>query len=276
MKIIITCLFQLFSHLTFAQNNSIIHVKYKFTHVRDLNVPNEPFEGEYLLSIKNNESRFLPYFLYEDVNNKKTQTQVPSSASASTVVTGMPVLVVSNSGAMLVEETKKVLGKGTVQTDARILSKYFYYSDVAPKIVWTIEDDFRKILNYNCQKATGSFMGRQYIAWFTNDIPVSDGPWKFSGLPGLILEITDSKNEVSYKATEIFRNADSDVNSVIHNDNSIKLSKKEYVELKIRFEENPEDVAQGFYPNGKVGIRNIQNPDNKTVKKIAKYNLVEK
>ena len=44
-----------------------------------------------------------------------------------------------------------------------------------------------------CQKALGEFRGRKYIAWFTSDIPLSDGPWKFCGLPGLILAVQDTE-----------------------------------------------------------------------------------
>lgn len=53
------------------------------------------------------------------------------------------------------------------------------------------------------EKATTVFRGRTYEAWFTPDIPVSDGPWKFSGLPGLILEVHDSKNHYVFSCIGI-------------------------------------------------------------------------
>lgn len=56
------------------------------------------------------------------------------------------------------------------------------------EISWKIENVFREIAGYHCQKATGSFRGRTYIAWFTRDVPVSYGPWKLFGLPGLIVK----------------------------------------------------------------------------------------
>jgi GLPGLI family protein len=59
---------------------------------------------------------------------------------------------------------------------------------------WQIYDDTLTIVNYLCQKATCNFRGRNYTAWFTSDIPLDQGPWKFGGLPGLILQINDSKN----------------------------------------------------------------------------------
>jgi GLPGLI family protein len=51
-----------------------------------------------------------------------------------------------------------------------------------------ILEEFKNIYNYKCQKATTSIYGREFELWFTTDIPVSDGPWKLSGLPGLIIE----------------------------------------------------------------------------------------
>lgn len=69
---------------------------------------------------------------------------------------------------------------------------------VAPQ-QWEITSDTLTVLGYLCQKATTSFRGRNYIAWFTSDIPVNDGPWKFYGLPGLILKVNDSENLFSFE-----------------------------------------------------------------------------
>lgn len=58
---------------------------------------------------------------------------------------------------------------------------------------WKIENSKEKISNYDCQKATLSFGGRNWIAWFTGQIPINDGPYKFFGLPGLIIKIEDTE-----------------------------------------------------------------------------------
>ncbi len=64
---------------------------------------------------------------------------------------------------------------------------------------WKIETTKQTtILGYKCYKATCHFAGRDYEAWFTPDIPISDGPYKFSGLPGLILSVVDTKNQHSF------------------------------------------------------------------------------
>ncbi|PIX06036.1 MAG: hypothetical protein COZ76_11000 [Flavobacteriales bacterium CG_4_8_14_3_um_filter_35_10] len=48
-----------------------------------------------------------------------------------------------------------------------------------------------------CKKAFVNFRGREYVAWYASSIPLNIGPWKFFGLPGLILQVTDKKGDVS-------------------------------------------------------------------------------
>ena len=81
----------------------------------------------------------------------------------------------------------------------------YRYTESVPKLNWKVCDEKKKVLGYDCQRATCSFRGRDYEAWFTEDIPMSYGPWKFSGLPGLILEVSDTKNEYHFTATGIER-----------------------------------------------------------------------
>lgn len=69
--------------------------------------------------------------------------------------------------------------------------------------IWDISSITKKISNHLCYKATTFFKGRNYVAWFTLDYPTQHGPWKLIGLPGLILEATDSKNEVFLEVTQI-------------------------------------------------------------------------
>lgn len=60
------------------------------------------------------------------------------------------------------------------------------------KIIWKIYPEKQKIGNWETQKATTEFAGRKWTAWFCSDIPIQDGPYKFSGLPGLIIKLEDN------------------------------------------------------------------------------------
>lgn len=85
----------------------------------------------------------------------------------------------------------------------RIIGTVFQYEEPIPKLDWKIEKDKKIILGHDCQKASTKFRGRNYMAWFTTDIPISDGPYLFTGLPGLILEIIDSKGEYAFIANAV-------------------------------------------------------------------------
>lgn len=95
-------------------------------------------------------------------------------------------------------------------------SKQYIVKDDAINFKWKIYPEKRNIGNYECTKATTEFRGRKYTAWFTNKIPVDYGPWKFHGLPGLILEIYDEEEVIAMYATAIqLNNAKTDINEVL-------------------------------------------------------------
>lgn len=79
----------------------------------------------------------------------------------------------------------------------------FQYVEPVPTLKWKVLPKSKTILGYDCQCATVTFRGREYEAWFTIDIPLGYGPWKFQGLPGLILEVRDLKNEFHFTANGI-------------------------------------------------------------------------
>lgn len=68
---------------------------------------------------------------------------------------------------------------------------------------WALADDTMTVCGHPCHKATCTFRGRDWTAWYADDIMVSDGPWKFAGPPGLILYIEDSKREHVFTATTV-------------------------------------------------------------------------
>lgn len=94
-------------------------------------------------------------------------------------------------------------GKTLTQIVDLDVAGVYQYTEAVPKLGWKISSERKSILGYDCQRATCTFRGRDYEAWFTTEIPLSYGPWKFQGLPGLILEVADSKNEYHFTATGI-------------------------------------------------------------------------
>ena len=71
------------------------------------------------------------------------------------------------------------------------ISSDSYKIEEDQKPEWKILPDKQKVGEYNAQKATTNFGGREWTAWFSTDLPFQDGPYKFYGLPGLIVKIED-------------------------------------------------------------------------------------
>lgn len=69
----------------------------------------------------------------------------------------------------------------------------FYYKEKIAEPAWTIADgDTTSLCGYLCQKATTTYAGRTWTVWFAEDLPINAGPWKLSGLPGLIMDAYDT------------------------------------------------------------------------------------
>jgi GLPGLI family protein len=74
----------------------------------------------------------------------------------------------------------------------RSISSDAYKIKEDQKPEWKIQPDKQKIGEYTAQKATTNYGGREWTAWFASDLPFQDGPYKFYGLPGLIVKIEDA------------------------------------------------------------------------------------
>ena len=94
---------------------------------------------------------------------------------------------------------------GQMTITDRISSQGYRYADSLHAQTWTMGDSTREVLGYTCQQATANFRGRHWTAWFATDIPVSDGPWKLGGLPGLILEAYDEGQQHVFTAVGLER-----------------------------------------------------------------------
>lgn len=78
------------------------------------------------------------------------------------------------------------------------------YREPLDEMKWEIVEDSTKIiLDYECVMATTDYHGRPWKAWFTPEIPLHDGPWKFRNLPGLILKAETPDGAFSFEATGI-------------------------------------------------------------------------
>lgn len=86
------------------------------------------------------------------------------------------------------------LDKNFKTNNFTLLSKYYYsyYFEEPMNFNWQMTSETDTLHGFFCNKAVTNYGGRTYYAWFTMEIPINDGPYVFSGLPGLIIRVEDS------------------------------------------------------------------------------------
>lgn len=100
--------------------------------------------------------------------------------------------------------------KGEIAVYNRFHNTVYEYSEPVPSLNWDISSRTDTVLGYECLMAEAEFRGRVWQAWFTYGIPISYGPWKLGGLPGLILKAEDTDSLFVFEMAGIsdFRNGD--------------------------------------------------------------------
>ena len=161
---------------------------------------------------------------------------------------------------------------GRVTTIDRLATTNILCEEDNERPEWQLHPDTMTVLSYPCQKATCRFKGRDYTAWYTMGIPVSDGPWKLHGLPGLILKAEDSRGHFSFTCTGLEQSRDAKP-ILIHTKGREKLSRKELDKMYERFYSDPIGFMEATSPNVKINITDGQgNP----IKKFSEpYNPIE-
>ena len=237
-----------------------LKVEYTFSHSFDAKDSARKIETDVLLLIGESTTRF-----YNARNNETAYNEFflnppnivfPGSATNSTSDIGQPIesidIYVDPRGAFneyfyfVPHEKKLVIIRHIGLRDYRV-------STEIPKIDWEIHDDTKDIQGIICQKATGWYKGREYIAWFAPSIPFPYGPWKINGLPGLILESYDSSREIQF----IFKRLDTakDREYLYYEAlRPVDLPEKDLYKIIDRFHTDPYNFAKSQY---KEIVRNV-------------------
>jgi len=173
-----------------------------------------------------------------------------------------------------------------IRIEREIFNKYLIEGPL-PVINWQISTDTATFGNFHCQKATTHFKGRDYTAWFCPDIPSHGGPWKLSGLPGLILEAYDTKKQVVFKFDGIedagkmaapekpgnettqlpggmklpgMEAADEDPRLIVLPSNAIKTTEPEFAKLKEAIQKDPNAFIGPTGPHMALSVKRGPTP----------------
>lgn len=166
-------------------------VHYKFSHLRDTTKPADIYKENMILFLGPNSSAYKSYDRKMADALTKKQVQEQMAAGGEIRITRGP-----NSGSST--EYYQFPANNKLVRKEKLINNYLI-EEPMPKIDWKITGDTATFGGLHCQKATTHFKGRDYTAWFCPDLPFHAGPWKLSGLPGVIVEASDAKNEVSFK-----------------------------------------------------------------------------
>ncbi len=152
-----------------------------------------------LLDIGNRVSKYSPYYKYiRDSLGAAMFAQNKSQEEVADMVLKQP----KTSRVMDMIIYKGFPENKITLIDYFAFDKYKYEEEKAvPE--WKLNNDTLTICGYLCKKANTRFRGRDYEAWYAPQIPIKEGPWKFNGLPGLILKIEDREKEFSFLCTAI-------------------------------------------------------------------------
>lgn len=131
----------------------------------------------------------------------------------------------------------------------RVAGKQIYYQEDRP-VKWEITDITEKQNGYPSQKAVANFGGRVWTAWFTKDIAISDGPYKLSGLPGLIVKLEDDKGDYKFDLIKKI---------IVKNAFEEPISSDAKQSTRINFNGDKAAVELEFAKNKRLGGNGMQN-----------------
>jgi len=183
-------------------DDAIITVKYRYIYINNLLLP-EKKEAMMTLMIGKKWSLFYNmhndnfYFENKDIDYSKYVRQYIDE-------NGKLVRIRSSDSPRTLGPTEYTyLNREKMQETfiARVLFRGLYsYTDKYTYPKWDIEQEEKEILGYSCQMAVTNYLGRKWTAWFAKELPFNSGPWKLTGLPGLVLEAEDEEGHFMFIA----------------------------------------------------------------------------
>jgi GLPGLI family protein len=235
-------------------------VHYKFTYVRDTTDRAHPYTENIALFVGKSASAYRSYDgIAANAQFKKAYAEAAAASPDGNVR-------INRRGAGTPVEYYQYPNEQKLLTKDQLMFNSYLIEAPIPVIAWKISGDTSTFGGLHCQKATGRFKGRDYTVWFCPDLPVHTGPWKLNGLPGVIVDAHDAKNEVVFKfdglekampappntgpadtdLPPILRGLNDDPNLIGPPAKTIKATQEEFDKLKATMEKDPQAFAQAI------------------------------
>ncbi len=258
----LTVLFLAFiCQISFAQTNRFI---YEVTMKPDANDKNSSFTEKAYLDISPTKSIFYgeKRMLRDSLISRMRDTKNFDRSQLEDLRSKIDFIVEKDFS------TQKTTMKQRIARD-----NYSYEED--RKMVWKILPETTKIGDYKVQKAETVFAGRVWTAWFAQELPYQDGPYKFSGLPGLIVKIEDADGDFSFDLEQTKKIAQAA--EFEERGTTIKVKRKDFNTQMSKFEKDPIAAftsgqsfggGRGGREGGGQGGRGGNGPDPQRIKEM--------
>ena len=248
-------------------------VHYKFTHVTDTADRAHPHTENMVLLVGKTAS------VYKSYDGMVADQQFRDAYVKAVANSPDGHMDINRSGAGLRPQYYQYPNAQKLLTKDYVFVTEYLVAGPMPAIDWKISGDTATFDGLHCQKATCHFKGRNYVAWFCPDLPVHTGPWKLNGLPGVIVDARDAKNEVIFQfdgvekavfaevkpivgpnvaekdVPPILRGLDDNPNIIAPPARVIKATQKEYDKLKAGMQKNPNALSQGAVAANDAGAQ---------------------
>ena len=219
--------FVLFPFLVSAQTHRFI---YEFQYKID-SLAEEFSKDNMILDVNPDEVKFYPHIYAEkDSINKvqKTRSYIWEEV--------LPAL------------TRK---RNTNENTSFVLLNDFFKIETKDEMTWKLSSETKNVGNYKLQKATTNFGGRNWTAWFNSEVNLNEGPYKFRGLPGLVFEISDDKNNFKFSLIKSYQLKETydtrDVLETFAGDKPILVSEKMLLKKQLELFNDPlQDFKEDF------------------------------
>lgn len=169
--------------------------------------------------------------------------------------------------------------KVKVITESRVKAETFLsvietytYEESLPIITWNMTGKTDSVSGFLCQQAVCEYSGRTYEAWFTLQVPIPLGPYKFGGLPGLIVKIESEDGEYSFVLESLTQKA---LPILKQSSNIITTKREKAWKAHREYNTNPLNQLKSRYPS--FDISNIPEEERKRIKEESEksYNPIE-
>lgn len=228
MKKLLVNFFLIVGIVTFAQNKRFIY-EYKFI-PDSTNVDDVKTEMMFLDTTKDG-SKYYSYTVFNSDSIMKVDLEKQLAATGS-----INVKADLRKGDVRYSVTK-TYPDYKINLHRRLGMDAYNISDDR-KINWKISSEKEKIGEWNAQKAEADFAGRHWMAWFSTEIPIQDGPYKFNGLPGLIVKIEDKTGSHKLELKGI-KNIKKELDINVFDAKEIAVNSKQFQKVIKEYEDDP-------------------------------------